>query len=620
MDNQPDPPPVEDDSGQHGDGDEQAEPDDGYEYSGDEAVYLEQGWNEEDRQRFYFLGQGSQLVPYNWFIHLQLPGTDQLLRSDAHLAGLGFITQAPGDRNPDGLPIGFVKDTHVVPIETKAAFLGSDYSPGNLPKDRDWLGLTCAACHTADLICGDTVVRIDGGAAMSDLERFLSSLAESMRATADDDEAFAAFAKRIQDAPNGGEFAAPPREEFAAYTLVIEALVERNRAKHPYGLARLDAFGAILNQITDAALNLPENRRESNAPVSYPFLWDTPHMDWVQWNSAAEIPIGRNTGEVLGVFAHFELTADPSTGYASSADLRGLHELEVALRRLQAPAWPEQYLGDAGKIDEAKAAAGKQLFADHCANCHNTRNYEGKFEMTPPNETGRQYIKTTSVPFSAIGTDPQMVLNFVTRTANPGILKGTVQDRAAALAAGGAFDPIQQLRASLGIPPADFTKEVPAGMLLSTAVGGVIKRYLGEALANRTDEEKAAILLDLRNGHAPDKDNRPPHGGAGYRARPLNGVWATAPYLHNGSVPNLWELLKPAEERVKSFHVGCREFDPQHVGLSTEEVPGSFHFQTESDGKPIPGNSNQGHTGPEHGTDWTDEQKWQVIEYIKTLR
>src|SRR5690606_18198960 len=51
-----------------------------------------------------------------------------------------------------------------------------------------------------------------------------------------------------------------------------------------------------------------------------------------------------------------------------------------------------------------------------------------------------------------------------------------------------------------------------------------------------------------------------------YKTQPLAGVWATAPYLHNGSVPNLYELLLPPEQRSVKFWVGNREFDPKHVG------------------------------------------------------
>ena len=58
-----------------------------------------------------------------------------------------------------------------------------------------------------------------------------------------------------------------------------------------------------------------------------------------------------------------------------------------------------------------------------------------------------------------------------------------------------------------------------------------------------------------------------------YEARVLHGIWATAPYLHNGSVPSLWELLKPAKERKPTFKVGSRVFDPKNVGYDTEQSP-----------------------------------------------
>lgn len=596
--------------------------------SGDKLVYLDQGWNDDARRQFYYLGQGSQLVPYSWFVNLELPDSNELFRSDRHLASFGFITQPPGDRNEDGLPIGFIKDVKPPSFAVNAA----QYTLDNLPNQSDWLGFTCAACHTADLTYKGKVIRIDGGAAMTDMESFLAALAKSMQVTAADDVKFAAFAKRVKDAADGLDGAVPPRDEFKAYTLLIEKLVERNKAPHPYGFARLDAFGAILNQITEVAVDIPANRRPSSAPVSYPFLWDAPHMDWVQWNSVADIPIARNVGEVLGVYGHVELTDNPDAGYASSARLDYLHRLEVSLRVLQAPAWPAELFGE---ISESKAAAGKKLFAENCGNCHNSRDDEGNFAMTPPNQVGKTYIKTTSVPFNKIGTDPQMVVNFATRTSQPGILADAVSGSMDALRASGGLDRITQLRAAVGMPAPDFSQEVPAVLLLKEAVSGVSKKYLREALQNRTDAEKTEIILDLRNGHPPDENNSPPNGGAGYRARPLNGVWATAPFLHNGSVPNLWELLKPESERVKSFYVGSREFDPKHVGLNTEGVAGAFHFQTVSEsGAPIPGNSNLGHSGHWHTQrevpdndpdtddwhDFTDDERWALIEYIKTLQ
>ncbi|HEX2610244.1 MAG TPA: di-heme-cytochrome C peroxidase, partial [Gemmatimonadales bacterium] len=96
-----------------------------------------------------------------------------------------------------------------------------------------------------------------------------------------------------------------------------------------------------------------------------------------------------------------------------------------------------------------------------------------------------------------------------------------------------------------------------------------------------------------------------------YRARPLNGIWATAPYLHNGSVPNLWQLLQPESQRVKEFYVGSRQYDPVHVGFETSRSTDTTRLDTT-----LTGNSNSGHT---YGTQLTDAQKWDLIEYMKGL-
>ncbi len=103
--------------------------------------------------------------------------------------------------------------------------------------------------------------------------------------------------------------------------------------------------------------------------------------------------------------------------------------------------------------------------------------------------------------------------------------------------------------------------------------------------------------------------------GGVYKARPLNGIWATAPYLHNGSVPNLYQLLLPAEDRDATFTVGSRQFDPKHVGYRTD-APGVFTFRArDENGETIPGNSNAGH---EYG-ELSEQERWELVEYLKTL-
>ncbi len=73
-----------------------------------------------------------------------------------------------------------------------------------------------------------------------------------------------------------------------------------------------------------------------------------------------------------------------------------------------------------------------------------------------------------------------------------------------------------------------------------------------------------------------------------YVARRLDGIWATAPYLHNGSVPTLHDLLLPANERPASFAIGHRNFDPVRVGYLTRVPDPIFEFETTIDAIPTP--------------------------------
>lgn len=116
-----------------------------------------------------------------------------------------------------------------------------------------------------------------------------------------------------------------------------------------------------------------------------------------------------------------------------------------------------------------------------------------------------------------------------------------------------------------------------------------------------------------------------------YRARPLDGVWATAPYLHNGSVPTLDDLLKPQIDRPNVFCVGPLEFDPVKVGLSqdfdegTGECPaGLTRLDTH-----LRGNSNRGHSFERTdgasaplgviGRELSPDERSALVEYLKIL-
>ncbi len=100
----------------------------------------------------------------------------------------------------------------------------------------------------------------------------------------------------------------------------------------------------------------------------------------------------------------------------------------------------------------------------------------------------------------------------------------------------------------------------------------------------------------------------------GYQSPPLDGLWLRAPYLHNGSVPTLRDLLNPAHERPTSFHRGYDVYDPVNVGFVTRGFDiarhGWKHDTTER------GNGNQGHT---YGTTLPPDEKNALLEYLKTL-
>ncbi len=96
-----------------------------------------------------------------------------------------------------------------------------------------------------------------------------------------------------------------------------------------------------------------------------------------------------------------------------------------------------------------------------------------------------------------------------------------------------------------------------------------------------------------------------------YVARRLDGIWATAPYLHNGSVPTLHDLLQPATERPATFAIGHRDYDPERVGYLTRVTNPVFVLDTSIDG-----NSNAGH---EYGADLDEADRRALVEYLKTL-
>lgn len=130
----------------------------------------------------------------------------------------------------------------------------------------------------------------------------------------------------------------------------------------------------------------------------------------------------------------------------------------------------------------------------------------------------------------------------------------------------------------------------------------------------RTDTERTDLFDDqmvryfMKVGEKYSWQFRNYQATDGYANMPLDGIWMRAPYLHNGSVPTLADLLKAPEERPKTFKRGCTELDPERVGFTCED---GFVFDTS-----LIGNSNEGHL---YGTGLPPAETLALLEYLKTL-
>ncbi len=660
---------------------------------GDKAtkiVYLDdkdtgQNWAPKDSLWFDNITQGSDLLPYDFFLVLRQANGKPFRDSENMNNRYRYLVRKPTFNNPDGLPIGMVKDNY---------------------QGRNFMGFTCSACHTGQINYNGTGIRIDGAPAMSDMDTFLTDLGTALRRAQAPGPVHDAFIHDVLALKGDYSSADAVTKDLDEYAMRLTAYRVINKSDTHYGFARLDAFGRIYNQVLEYVANvhdvetilgeLVQEGRISeadidkggdgsikavlkdldrkpvlngadrdklmarlitnlslkqvlyfrnkmfnapNAPVSYPFLWDIPQHDYVQWNGIASNaglgPIGRNTGEVIGVFGsmnwsrsdHWTLAgvfsgqglfnAHP-INFSSSVDVHNLALIEDKLKSLRSPVWPQGILP---KLDPAKVARGGVVFEKYCAACHANINRSAD---------DRRIVAHMSAQ-TDLGTDPQMAVNSAAYAGYSGILRNTY--------------------VTVGPGPILINKQSPVAALLTKSTMGVVAtpdsdKWWGRRFA----EWLYDVIFSLRNNNIqasmkngnydPDTTAEPLNSIMAYKGRALDGIWATAPYLHNGSVPNLYSLLLPTPKpgdppgmkyRPAKFMTGSREFDPVNVGFKTDGYAG-FPFLTSQ-----LGNSNAGH---EYGTRdakdedgnvikdkdgnvaypaLTEQQRWDLVEYLKSL-
>lgn len=615
------------------------------------SVWLDQNWSNEARFWFHHASQGTSTipVPFDWFVALEQPvihlfSNPPLLTDPAYMARMGFISSPRGETygdagsagadgyganpgrltvsydrarfsgNPNGLPVGFARTASYV-----------DPSTGKrLP---DQIGLTCAACHTGQMTYRGTNIRIDGAPATTDLGKFRTVLGLALFYTNYVPGRFGRFADRVLGPDHSAADRARLQDQLAALLKegprVLQQMSAGLKGSVEEGFNRLDALNRIGTQVffsdlvgtTEPGFDPTANIHPNNAPVNYPATWSTPWFDWVQYDGSIRQPMIRNAGEALGVSAKVNLI-DPGKPdrplYLSSVGFEDIFKMEELLagpdpqadpkrfKGLTSPAWPEDILG---KLDPAKVERGHALYVQNCSRCHRPapNDPSGRFWSptfwSTPNADGLRYYKVPIIPVAVVGTDPAQASVLTSRTVKiPAYL--------------GIEEPAPDDGVFCKGKPGTTVTETSFGWALASVTGKVIDRWY---LDNDIPPAEQRHMNGYRNNciQAP----------FAYKARPLNGIWATAPFLHNGAVPSLYDMLTPAAERPTSFCLGNLEFDPVKVGYDPTCRSGTNTIDTAT-----AGNLNTGHSfedGPRGngviGPLLSPEDRMALVEYLKSL-
>ncbi|HEX8262311.1 MAG TPA: di-heme-cytochrome C peroxidase [Allosphingosinicella sp.] len=567
-----------------------------------------QGWDRAQRLSWYQAGQGSRLVPWPWAKALEQKDGEQLFLAEANMTRFGFLPLAESEAAPK-LPIGFAIDRQP---DDKLTFTKLRWYEGQQNKE-EWLGLNCSACHTGRMNFEGKTITVDGAPSLVDFQMFIEEFDAALDATYSQDAKFDRFAAKVLAGRDNPANRAKLRGELKKLLDWEKANAKLNATSMRYGFGRLDAVGHIFNKVAQLAVygtNLPAKPNPADAPVSYPFLWDIYRQSQLQWDGIVKTQrlnlgagyldygaLGRNVGEVVGVFGDVDLRPASrlaKTGFNSSIQAENLNNLETVLRKLEAPKWP-------GALDRAKVDQGKALYSSKgCIGCHTIEPAGDNIyqvHMTPL--TGSPTTPNRN------NTDPWMACNAITYAS----FSANLKDLPSGYFKGDPL-PAQAQLSDMLTTTVIGTLVAKWNQVLNSAVQVFFGRVPLPKVTRASDQQTDAMKRAARLAQC--YESKSPLFA--YKARPLDGVWATAPFLHNGSVPNLYELLRAPADRVKTFNVGTRQYDPVKAGYVTDpSAPGNgFAFTASGNG-----NSNEGHDY--NVGSLTEAERLALLEYLKSL-
>lgn len=534
----------------------------------DSLANLNQGWSDEEIEIYNHSSEGTNLAPLDFVLHLpdpQRPGK-RFLQDLA--SRYGFIPGKPSSANPEGLPVGFA-------IDRRPEAFG----------DRPYLGMTCATCHTRELShrtrtwWGATTswrLPVHGGPSLVNLPAFTTDLYDAFLALLGDDAAMQAFASDVLNKPPTDADIVQLRQEIKDITgpvLATRKLIASLNVFTPdFGPGNLNALtqgyynnAGLIAWLTQQGHREPGGdkplRIGFEGTVSYPPIWFSHQDTWAQWFAEIHHPGSRNWVQSVSsspVRPPKMVAALKDKAILASIDFDRIDRIQEAITRLRPPKWPAAVLG---RLDPELVAMGAPVFSQNCASCHVPA-------ASTPNALGHRFRERKVF---AVGTDSVDYAQFA---------------RDAAVRVEGLTKLSENI---LKLRQAQLSKRLNDDTLVANQVNADSR-----GLPNRFE-----LARDYAN---------PDSTAAAYWAPPMQGIFASSPYLHNGSVPTLKALLTPPEQRPATFHTGSNAYDPLRVGLKDE---GPFLYDTSEEGK-----GNQGHA---YGTSLPDEQKRALLEYLKSL-
>ena len=338
----------------------------------------------------------------------------------------------------------------------------------------------------------------------------------------------------------------------------FKAVVRRSGGKGtPTGPGRLDMPTAIKAYAFAESGWTPPSTPASANNGSWYFVG---RSDWFQINANVNTSILRDIAETATGGGAVDMFG-PNPSYRSTIDFDAIARIDQVVDNARPPVWP----GDAPR-DEAAARRGESIYKATCRGCHE------------PRTTERGLLHFPNLSCKSVGVDCAYAQSYLEPVA--------------------------------GVPAAARLTEV-------------FSRTRDAYFASRGIDARSALALEDVYDPTLNPTGRRERGKFqftdGYRAKPLDGMWATAPFLHNGSVPTIADLLKPASERPRRFWLGHRRYDMQNVGLTVipegqgprPDLQADFLFDTA-----LPGNSNGGH---EFGVRLPAEDKRALIEFLKGM-